>query len=482
MILTNVFINTSNNKLQLADIYFSSRIEHISFRLRSEIDFSEIAAKEKLKAFIKQQAGSITADDEHKINGNYLLAVSGGIDPHVHFNTPGYEHRDDFEHASLAAACGGVTTVIDMPCTSVPPVTSALNFSVKANAIKNRSYIDYSFWGGIRGNDFLEFKNIKQQINELAEKGAAGFKAYLISGMDTFCDLTEQQMLECAGFVKSTGKILAVHAEDKNMVLHRMYELQHLNHNTWKDYCASRDNKAEAKAVLLMIDIARKTKCRIHIVHLSSAMALQHIKKAKQDGLPVTAETCPHYLHFTQNDFNDPAITNYLKTAPPVKHEEDREALWQGLKEGVIDFVSTDHAGCNPDEEKVSSNFWQVYGGISGVEHRVPYLFSEGFLKNRLTLQETINVLSSNASRVFNLYNKGNLQPGRDADITLMDLWSGFQIESDLMHSKAKYTPFNGMQLNASVAQTFLRGRRLKYGENIGEGTVGYGQLINIFG
>lgn len=481
-ILTNVFINTTGNKLQLADIHFSSKIEQINFRLRSEIEWSEISAKEKLISFSDQIASSYIPGGKNIIDGNFSLAVPGGIDPHIHFNTPGFENRDDFEHGSYAAICGGTTTVIDMPCTSLPPVTSASSFDLKAETVRKRSFVDYAFWGGIRGNDFDEGQNVKQQIIGLAQKGAAGYKAYLISGMETFCDLTEQQMMECAGYVRSTGKILAVHAEDKHMVTHRAYEFQKEGKNTWKDYCEARDDKAEAMAVLLMIEIARKTKCRIHIVHLSSKLALQHIRKAKEEGLPVTAETCPHYLYFTQQDFENPAISGYLKTAPPVKSAEDRMALWDALKDGVIDFVSTDHAGCDPLKEKSSSNFWEVYGGIPGVEHRVPFLFSEGFLSEKLTLEQTINLLSANPSRIFHINNKGILARDKDADIALLDLWRGFEVKSSDMHSKGKYTPFEGSHMNCSVKETLLRGKTMKIGTNISREFVGYGELLNIFG
>ncbi len=187
--------------------------------------------------------------------------------------------------------------------------------------------------------------------------------------------------------------------------------------NDWRAYCAARDDKAEAKAIKLLIDIAEKTECRIHIVHLSSRLGLDLIREAQSNGLKVTSETCPQYLFFTQEDFNNPKISAYLKTAPPVKNKIDRDALWEGLKDGTLSFVVTDHAGCDPKKEKTSENFWEVYGGIPGVEHRVPFLFSEGFLKNRLTLSQTIKLLSSNVADYFNLKTKDILK--KDLMLTL---------------------------------------------------------------
>ncbi len=355
------------------------------------------------KIVVQQLPKSEYPSNAKVYDGEFLVVIPGGIDSHVHFNTPGFEDRDDFEHGSTAAAFGGVTTVIDMPCTSLPPVTNKNNFEIKLNALKNRSLVDYSFYGGVCGNDFDNNLDIEEQIKDLAKKGVAAFKTYLISGMSTFTDLDEERILQTAKWIKQANKPMAVHAEDKKMIAERTAILKSAGQNNWQAYCSARDDQAEAKAIKLLIDIAEKTGCRIHIVHLSSKLGLDLIRQAQSKGLKVTAETCPQYLFFTQEDFNNSKISAYLKTAPPVKNEIDREALWNGLKDGTLSFVVTDHAGCNPEKEKSSNNFWEVYGGIPGVEHRVPFLFSEGFLKNKLTLSDTIKLLSSNVADYFNL-------------------------------------------------------------------------------
>jgi len=477
-ILKNVFISTDENQLKIVDIHFSDRIEKIVERTSKEIQWEEINSIEKRNSLIKKISTSDYPPNAKIYDGIFLVAIPGGIDSHVHFDTPGFEDRDDFEHGSTAAAFGGVTTVIDMPCTSLPPVTNKNNFEIKFNEIKNRSLVDYTFYGGICGNDFDNNLNIEEQVKDLAEKGIAAFKTYLISGMNTFTDLDEDRMLQAAKWIEKTNKPMAVHAEDKEMIVKRRTQFQNAERKDWQAYCSARDDKAEAKAIELLINIAGKTECRIHVVHLSSKLGLDLIREAQSKGLKLTSETCPQYLFFTQEDFNNPKISAYLKTAPPVKDKVDRDALWEGIKDGTLSFVVTDHAGCNPQQEKSSQNFWEVYGGIPGVEHRIPFLFSEGFLKNKLTLSQTIKLLSSNVADYFNLPNKGYIKEGFDADFVLLNLWERKVVSSADMHSKGKYTPFEGITINTVVEKTFLRGDLIMSRSAEAEQVIGYGKFI----
>ncbi len=453
--IKNVFISTNENYFQLCEIEFDEQIAKITPVTDFQINWKEIDTLDKRSLFIKDFPSTVKKENE--IDGEFLILIPGGIDPHVHFNSPGFEEREDFEHASLAAASGGTTTIIDMPCTSLPPITNKANLLNKLKYIENKSYIDYAFFGGVCGNNFSN-QQVKHFIKELAEAGVAGYKAYLVSGMQTFTDLDKVQMLFAAKVIAKTGKPLLVHAEDKNLVIGRQKYFQYQLKNDWEDYCKARDVEAEVEAVKTMISIAESTKCKIHIVHLSSAKAIELIRNAHRKNISISAETCPHYLHFTQKDFQNASIKNFLKTAPPVKNEEDKNALWEALADNTISFVTTDHAGCNPLKEKSSTNFWDVYGGIPGVEHRVAFLLSEGFLKNRISMEKTIQHLSVNAAEFFQLKNKGKIQTGYDADFCLVNLWKSKLVNAEQMHSKGKYTPFEGTTFNALVEKTFLRG------------------------
>lgn len=479
-ILNNVFLSTNENRLKLVDIYFSDKIEKVVDRTSSEIEWNEINSPEKRNRFTNQVSEINYPSGSNIYDGEYLVLIPGAIDSHVHFDTPGFEDKDDFEHGSTAAAFSGVTTVIDMPCTSLPPVTNKNNFENKFNVLKNRSLVDYCFYGGVCGNDFDNNQDIEKQVKDLSEKGVAAFKTYLISGMDTFKDLTEERIFKAANWINETKKPMAVHAEDKKLIVERGTTSKSAGQNNWQAYCSARDDKAEATAIKLLVDIAKKTGCRIHVVHLSSKLGLDLIREAQSKGLKITSETCPHYLFFTKKDFDNPRISNFLKTAPPVKNETDREALWDGLKDGTLSFVVTDHAGCNPEKEKSSENFWEVYGGIPGVEHRVPFLFSEGFLKNKLTLSQTIKLLSSNVADYFNLKNKGYVKEGFDADFALINLWDKQVVKSEEMHSKGKYTPFEGITFNSIVEKTFLRGKLIMDQSGETEEKIGYGKFIEV--
>lgn len=463
-ILSDVFISTGENQLQLVDVLFDQKINQIIPRLHRTVGWGEISNWEDWRVFQKQislLSPLQYPNHSQRYDGRFFLLIPGAIDTHVHFNTPGFEEREDFEHGSLAAAVGGVTTVVDMPDTSIPPVTSLENMHAKLNATYGRSWVDYAFWGGISGIDFDKEKDIQQQIRDLTEAGVIGFKAYLLSGMETFTDLTPEQMLQAAHWIKaiSTGRPLLVHAEDKKLVESRRIDLQKKGANDWRAYCKARDIQAEVKAVETMIDIAQKSKCWVHIVHLSSKAGLKLIRQAREEGIEITAETCPHYLYFTVNDFKNPYISAFLKTAPPVKGKPDKDALWEGIRDGTISFVTTDHAGCDPKKEKISKNFWEVYGGIPGVEHLVPFMFSKGFKKGRLTLSQTIDLISTNPARFCGISRtKGTLEPGKDADMVLVNLWGHQVIKGTEMRCKGKYTPFEGVHFDVTVEDTFLRG------------------------
>ena len=462
-VLTNVWINQKENMLFCGDVYFNDKIIEIIPRDHKILDWVYLTGSRKKNKLYPRKGKSDFPSSIDVFDGKFNLLMPGAIDSHVHFNTPGFEDREDFEHGSLAAAFGGVTTVIDMPCTSLPPVTSLSHLQTKQNTLKNRSYIDYALWGGVRGNDFYSVskKNIQKQINELAEAGVVGFKVYMISGMETFQDLTFEQIYQTAEWIKPIGLPMAVHAEKKHNIITKRQKFVTENKNGWQYYCEARNFVAEGEAVAEMMNVARMTQCSIHIVHLSTEFGLDIIEKAKASGIPISGETCPHYLYFTFDSFNDKKISAFLKTAPPVKQLHDKDALWRGIKDNILQFVTTDHAGCNPKKEKVSKNFWNVYGGIPGVEHRVPFLFSEGFLQRKLSIEHTIKLLSTNVAKYFGLTTKGTLDADKDADFSLINLWKKEKVTGKSMHCKGKYTPFEDVVLNVKVDDVYLKGKRI---------------------
>lgn len=390
------------------------------------------------------------------IDAKGLLAIPGAIDPHVHFDTPGFEDREDFTHGTKAAAAGGVTTIIDMPCTSIPPVTSVKNLQNKLSIISSMAYVDFALWGGIaqntmRGEDW--FTNME----ELWSAGVVGFKSYMISGMDTYRALTFMELGQVMQHAHKIGALVGVHSEDGKLIIERTEALKKEGKNSLQDYYFSRSEPAEKNGIVNAVALANQTKVRLHIVHLGSGEGAALIDLWKHKGLDLSVETCPHYLTFTHEDFEK--YGSLIKTAPVVKEKSDRDMLWKYLSEGGIDFISTDHAPCQLSEKK-TGNAWTDYGGMPGVELMLPFAFSEGYLKKRFSLARLIEVTSSSAAKRFGLFpRKGAIAVGSDADIVLIDPKKKWKVSAKKMHSKAKWTPFNGQTFTGKIIYTILRGK-----------------------
>ena len=395
------------------------------------------------------------------IDATDQILIPGCIDAHVHFNDPGYTHHEDFSTGTKAAAAGGITTIIDMPCTSIPPVTNNKNLEKKLQEIQKKAYVDFSLWGGIRANDETA------EIEKLWENGIVGFKMYTISGMETFPALSYDQISDI--FKIYPEYLFAFHAEDQQTIGKNLRNRK----ITEKNYSEIRSVEAELIAVKKVLQSASEQN-KIHFVHISSKKAADWIEKQKlnQD---VSWETCPHYLQFTNADFFK--LRGRLKTAPPVKTEEDRAFLREQLLNGRLDFVTTDHAGCNYKTEKELTDFADIYNGIPGTQLMVPYLFSEFYSKT--SLSRLIELTSEKAAKRYGLYpKKGSLQIGTDADFTIINPNKKWKVDENKLNSKGKYSPFNEKIFNAEIEKTIVRGEII-YSHNDGIiGKKGFGTWI----
>ena len=403
-------------------------------------------------------AGSETAaGGEQWVNLRGGLVLPGLIDGHVHFDDPGFTHREDFASGTAAAAAGGVTCVVDMPCTSLPPIVDTEALAAKVRAIQTKAYVDFMLWGGVSGISMAR-DDWRNDLEELVIAGVAAIKVYCLSGMESFTALDYAGIRDVLEVASELGISVGVHAEDPTIVRELTRGIRERGGNEPADYAASRPTMAEVAAVREIIDAARATGGRAHVVHLSSGAALDLITAARNDGVAISAETCPHFLRFTMEDLVRQG--SLLKTAPVIKSTDDRERLWRGVEDGEIDFIATDHAPGQWPEEKNTGSIWTDYGGVPGVETLLPYLFSEGVSAGRITLEQLVDLSSAHPARFFGIDDrKGALREGHDADFVVIDDNVRWTVHGSDLHNLNRYTPFEGQEFTGRVRATYLRGQ-----------------------
>jgi allantoinase len=405
--------------------------------------------------------------DEQVLDASGLEVFPGAIDPHVHFNEPGFTHREDFLHGSMAAARGGVTTVVDMPCTSLPPVTSAANLAAKLAAMGQHSVVDYALFGGVSGHILEE--SLAKGMAELAAD-VVGFKCYTISGMETFTAVDHDGLGRALRKAAELGRPLLLHAEDPSIIKaaterYKAAAVREQRAAVWDDYVESRPAAAEYAAVASALSLT-KAGARVgdtlqadvsqwlHIVHVGTADAAEFLAR---ESAGASCETCPHYLIFSREAFAEKGSA--LKTAPPVKEAGNAERLWAMLADGRIAFVTSDHAPA-PASEKHSGSIWTDYGGIPGTGTLFPILYSEGYRKGRLDLRAFVRATSGAAAERYCLSGgKGSIEVGKDADLVLVDPKSNWTVRGTELLSKGTITPFEGMRLDGAVFKTLVRGK-----------------------
>ena len=430
--------------------------------------------KGKIKDITPGDEALLPAEKEIDVKGN--IVFPGFIDPHVHFDDPGFTEREDFETGTRSAAAGGITTIIDMPCTSIPPVTNGRNFDYKLNIVKPKAYVDFTFWGGVTPEQ-VESGECKESLKELKDRGIVGVKFYTISGMELYPRMSVPDMDKAFRLMKELNLVCAIHAEDYYLVDYYSHLMQEMGREDPESWSEGRTYEAEPEAIWSVVGITEKVGNKLHIVHLSTKEGLNVIRWAKSHGMNATTETCPQYLVFTTEDFKKRG--SVLKIAPPLRQEEDREELWKGLKDGSIDFICTDHAAGKYPEEKSDPNIWENYAGIPGIQLLVSSMLYYGFHKGRLSLAEIQKLMSENAAKRYGLYpQKGTVQIGSDADFSVVDLNKEWTVEPSRLESKGKYSPFTGNRLKGKIYMTIIRGE-IVYKEDKGViGKRGYGQFV----
>jgi allantoinase len=380
--------------------------------------------------------------------------LPGLVDSHVHINDPGRAEWEGFETATRAAAAGGYTLLVDMPLNCLPATTNVAALEAKRAAAQGRCRVDWMPWGGVVADNSLD-------IEPLANAGVPAFKCFLIHpGVDGFTMVTEQQLRVALPHVACTGLPLLVHAELPAPIDSATASLANADWSLYETYLQSRPEGAELSAIRMLLSLCREFKFRLHIVHLSASSALPELRAARSEGLPVTVETCPHYLHLTAETI--PKGATLFKCAPPIRNRENREQLWQALREGTIDFVATDHSPCPPEMKRLSEgNFRTAWGGIASLSVALPLMYTEASLRG-FSLSDIARWMSEAPARLAGCHTrKGRLAPGYDADFVVFDPESEFTVTADRLHYRHPVSPYLGEKLRGEVKATYLRGKKV---------------------
>jgi allantoinase len=384
--------------------------------------------------------------------GDNTVVMPGLVDTHVHINSPGRTEWEGFPSATRAAAAGGVTTVIDMPLNSIPATTTLTALQTKLEDARDNCFVDVGFWGGVVPGNTAE-------LAPMFAAGVVGFKCFLVpSGVDEFQHVTEADLREAMPELSRLGAMLIVHAELPG-------PMRTTDKTDYEGFLGSRPHEAEDEAIALMIRLSREFGTRVHIVHLSSADALPLLRAAQDEGVKITAETCPHYLHLAAETI--PAGATEFKCCPPIRENENRERLWQGLAAGTIEMIVSDHSPC-PASMKLreTGDFMAAWGGIASLQLRLPVVWTEA-RRRGFSLREMANWLCANPARQVSLETrKGALAAGGDADVVIWNPDREFVVNAARLEHRHKITPYESETLTGVVEKTFLRGRKI-YDEGV---------------
>jgi allantoinase len=396
--------------------------------------------------------------------GDDVVLMPGLVDTHVHINEPGRTEWEGFETATRAAAAGGVTTVIDMPLNSIPPTTTVEALEIKRKCAEGAVFVDTGFWGGaVPGN--------LEDLRPLHDAGVFGFKCFLLhSGVDEFQPLSSAELEQYLSVLQDFGALMIVHAENSQAI----DRAPAADGERYRRFLASRPRGAENMAIAEVIEAARYTRARAHILHLSSSDALPMLASAKRDGVLITVETCPHYLSFASESIPDGATQ--FKCCPPIRESANRELLWQGLKDGVIDFIVSDHSPSTPELKRFDiGDFGVAWGGISSLQLGLRAVWSQA-RTHGFTLVDVAEWMSARTANLAGLDRKGRIALGYDADLCLFAPDEAAVVAAAALEHRHPITPYEGMALAGVVRETWLagepidldapaRGRLLRRGE-----------------
>jgi allantoinase len=389
-----------------------------------------------------------------------VALLPGLVDAHTHINEPGRTEWEGFATATRAAAAGGFTTVVDMPLNCLPETTDVEALELKREAARGQCLVDYALWGGcVDGN--------QGELEPLALAGVPGFKSFLIyPGCDGFTAIDRVNLEMALPHIARTGLPLLVHAELEGSINAAFAELE-ANGADWRRYAtylASRPDQSELEAIEMLIELCRAYRFRLHIVHLSTALALPMIAAAKKEGLAITAEACPHHLHCVAEEIPDGATL--FKCTPPIRSRANRELLWGALADGTIDLIATDHSPCPPSMKRLEAGgpgeeggrFDQAWGGIASLSTAISVVWTEAERRG-CSLGQVAEWMSAAPALLAGIAGEvGSIEAGKHANLVAFDAEASYVVASEMLHYRHRISPYMGETLRGVVRKTWLRG------------------------
>ena len=416
---------------------------------RAVIDNAEVSAavgvRDGMITWIDSYGATRPSHREVMLADNEVL-IPGVVDTHVHVNDPGRTEWEGFRSATRAAALGGVTTLVDMPLNSIPPTTTVGALESKRRTAMPQAYIDVGFWGGAVPDNLSD-------LRPLHEAGVFGFKAFLLhSGVDEFPALDLVQLEAAMRRICSFGGMIIVHAEDAGQI----DRAPQPSGPSYADFLVSRPDAAEQRAVADVIDLVRRTGCRAHILHVSSAQVINLITAARAKGLPITAETCPHYLAFAAEEIADGATA--FKCCPPIRNAANRQGLWDGLRTGAISMIVSDHSPSTIELKAPDvGDFGTAWGGVSSLQLGLSAVWTQA-RRRGFDLADVVRWMCRTPAEWAGLPSKGRLAVGHDADLAIFDPDATFVVDPHALQHKNPITAYAGRTLEGVVSASWLRG------------------------
>lgn len=440
---------------------------------------AEILVTDGLIEEVLEDNSQTAVGGEQWVDLNDALVLPGLIDGHVNFADPGFPLRGDFSSGTAAAAAGGVTCVADLPCSSDPAVTTEDGLEYKARIAAAKAHVDFMLWGGISGTSF-ERGDWKDLLLSFVDSGVAAIHLSMRSGLSDCPELDFEQLAEVTQEAWRLGIPVGLHAEAPDAIRMAIRECRGRGEDGPSAWTAAHPSETEYAAVAVARELCRSTGVRLHLMGIGSGDGLDLILEGRQEGLPLSASVCPAFLEFCDTDFESKG--SEIKLSPALKTTEDRQRLWQGLREASVEMVQSGHVAIQWPEEKNTGSIWTDRSGFPGVQWTLPYLYSEGVSTGRISLERLVELISTGPARFFGIdHLKGSLKPGMHADFVVFDDNQTWEVRASNVHGLNRFTPFEGVTWTGRVRATYLRGdcvyRRTPDGREM-FGTPGSGQWI----